>query len=849
MLIKGRIASLIVIVLFITVNTCHSQNSASEISQKYRSWILGSASIDYSHALIQQRYKAIIKNAEEAERKYQRDKNKDGIPDVLLSAPFNVSNDKNKVSTLLSNYLFPLSLAYHLAPSEKYGLSNTYYQSEKVEQQLLEIFNNLHAHGWTAGVDIGVLHMDKYPQTGYIGYYSGLSLRCLGYALSVFLNKELLQEYGILDRELATLDFISKEVGPEYETPILWQQNGFNTDAVRSMFNVRWCYILSMKNSQDQQQELIYFSKLLNKSLQIADGWADMIKPDFMGYHHKGAYLTAYAPFGFHVASILVAHLDGTTYQVSQQAINNLSQAVLHTRIYCNKYDAPRSAAGRFPDKLGSSVKNLPAFMYLSHLTSPYQHELKGAFNRLWDEDFDGFKNDYLNNVKCGISYTGSMGEIEQSLMLAMSDVVAEEDPNGFWYYPYGGLGIYRQNDWLVSFNGCSKYIWDYESSKGGENQFGRFSRAGVLRIMAGGSPISAEGSGYHNSGWDWCKLPGATTVDMPFELMKQKKYKNSHRLFTTESYLGAVHIDGQHAVAAIKYNAPVSYDTPLKKLKADKSFFFFEDYIVAMGTNIQGLSDGNYPVQTTLFQNGLPKINSPSSLNGEKLTKAYHQEIKEKEVFLSDAQGHAYYIPKAAHLIVEHKIQSAPSDDGRRNGSGYFTNARLMHGSEPEKESYLYFIHVNGGSEGAEKLVSSHKYLFSIVQYNKHAHIVRYLKNKVTAYALFKAQVSLNDEIVEESNVACLAMIKNIDDENIELVVQNPELGKIDEVTSYNEINEKIGHASSSVQAVELTLKGQWQMNQKSDEVSIVKQDELHTVVRFNCFDGQRVISCLKKK
>ena len=65
-----------------------------------------------------------------------------------------------------------------------------------------KIFNNLNAHGWTVGVDIGVLHMDKYPQTMYIGYYSVISLRCLGYALYVFLNKDVLHQSGVLEREL-----------------------------------------------------------------------------------------------------------------------------------------------------------------------------------------------------------------------------------------------------------------------------------------------------------------------------------------------------------------------------------------------------------------------------------------------------------------------------------------------------------------------------------------------------------------------------------------------------------------------------------------------------------------------
>lgn len=852
--LKMRIT--IVTTLFILVscwaaaNATDSVSGVSQIALKYRHWVLGSSAIDYSNPLIQVRYKEIIKTIELADQKYGKDKNKDGIPDVLFSNSITIPRDTKQLSDLFSKYLFPLSLGYHLRPAEEHGLRNAYYQNEKVRQQILELFNNLNEYGWTEGIDIGVLHMDRYPETGYIGYYSGMSLRCLGYALSVFLNKDLLQESGLLQRELSTLNFISKEIGPAFDTPVLWKQNGFNTDAVRSMFNVRWCYILSLPEDDTcRSGELAYFSKMLNKSLQIADGWADMIKPDFLGYHHQGAYLNAYAPHGYHAASIFVSLLKGTSYQVSRQAIDNLSQAVLQTRIYSNKYDGPRSTAGRFPDNLNAVLRNIPPFAYLAQVESPYQQELQGAFMRLWDEDFDGFRKAYLKNVTCAISYTGSLGELEQSIALASNGMMAEKHPTGFWYYPYGGLGIYRQDDWLVSFSGCSKYIWDYESSKRGENQFGRFARAGVLRIMAGGDPVSAEASGYVQAGWDWCKLPGATTVDMPFEAMKQEKYKESHRQFTPESYLGGVQIDGNSAVAAIKYVAPVSYDTPLRKLNANKSVFFFDDFIVAVGTNIQAESDTDYPVRTTLFQNGMKDLKTETTINGKKFAKAYSMKLVNEAVCLTDAQGHAYYVPHASQLIIDRKIQSAPDDGNKKRGSGAFTSACLMHGSRPDDESYLYYIKVRGGAQGAKDLSKNVNRYFHIIQQDETAHVVHFVEGQVTGYALLKAHQPTKDDLLLQTDVPCVAMIKERDGNAISLAVQNPELGIIDQPCSYNEIHDHYTHAPSTVQPVQLTLKGEWQLSESADNVAIVRQDAELTIVRFNCLYGKRIQARLHKK
>ncbi|WP_430812248.1 MULTISPECIES: chondroitinase family polysaccharide lyase [unclassified Carboxylicivirga] len=832
-----------------SANESTEPDQITMIAKNYRHWILGSDTIDYSNPFVQVRYKEMMKNVRAAYELYERDKNQDGHPDILFDTSISVPQSTKQLSSFFSKYLFPLSLGYHLKPAEEYGLNNPYYHNKQVRERLLTLFNNLHQQGWKSGIDIGVLHMNRYPETGYIGYYSGMSLRCLGYALSVFLNQDLLQNEGLLKRELNTLDFISKEIGPQYNTPILWQQKGFNTDAVRSMFNVRWCYILSLPaNAPGRQEQMTYFSKMLNKSLQIADGWADMIKPDYLGYHHQAAYLNAYAPHGYHAASIFVHQLNNSPYQVGNKAINNLTQALLHSRIYCNLYDAPRSAAGRFPDRLNTLVKNIPAFVYLSQIQSPHQQELKGAFMRLWQPDVNDFQKDYLKQADCAIVYTASLGEIEQSATLAASGIQPEPSPNGFWYYPYGGLGIYRQANWQVSFSGCSRYIWDYESSKRGENQFGRFARAGVLRILAGGHPVSAASSGYVEKGWHWCRLPGATTIEIPFNNMKQDTYKDSHRKFTSESYLGGLHIDENTAMVSLKYNAPLYNNTPINELKANKSFFFFDDYIVALGTNIKGQSKNDYPVQTTLFQNGMDNIKVETTVNGKVHKNAWAKTFTNESVSLCDAQGHAYFVPHAPTLCIERTRQSAPDDENKATHTGSFTSARLMHGAAPNDASYLYFIQVHGGKEGAQSLARHHQDMFTVSQQDSIAHIVSYQAERVSAYAILKSHDQFQDKWLQRSNTPCLLMIKEQTNERIRLAIQNPDLGKLEKTYSYKRINRDFAHAPSTVQPVEITLQGIWKLAARDQRIDNIEHRGNQTLIRFNCFDGQAIQVELQK-
>ena len=57
---------------------------------------------------------------------------------------------------------------------------------------------------------------------------------------------------------------------------------------------------------------------------------------------------------------------------------------------------------------------------------------------------------------------------------------------------------------------GCDcRFLWDFESSKD-ENVFGMFSSHGALLVA--NSEKSLEVHDVEN-GWDWAKVPGATTI------------------------------------------------------------------------------------------------------------------------------------------------------------------------------------------------------------------------------------------------------------------------------------------------------------------------------------------------
>ncbi|TKG94239.1 hypothetical protein EYV94_13225 [Puteibacter caeruleilacunae] len=800
------------------------------IEKKYREWLIGSTTTNYNNPHTQKRYLSILEYVKSAEDKFDNFK---FTPDNKFD--FSEKTGQKEARAIFAEVLFPLSLGYHLPgdPNRK----NPYYHNKSIEKKIIFLYNYLKGKGFQEGIDMQYGSTQKYYETGIIAFGGSMGNNVLGYGLSVFLNKELLAKNNMLEAELKTLNWISAVVGPQFDFPRLWEVKGFNTDGVRSMINNRLCYILSLpKDNSNRDDEAKYFSRLLDKALQIADGCADMIKSDYMGYHHKNAYLSAYATNGFHTASLFLYLLEGTSYQVGEKAIDNLANAVLHMRIYCNKYDCPRALAGRFPHNLGTLIKNMQSYAYLAEVKSPYQNTMKAAFARLWNPEYKDFTSQYIQGVNCKIMYHGSIGAIDMATKLAARNITPESDPNGFWFYPYGGLGVYRKDNWLLSFKGNSKYIWDFEA-KGAANPYGRFASAGTLRILAGGKTVSAENSGYTTKGWNWTRLPGATTFDMPYDAMSYKKTRSR----TPESFLGGVDIDGTNAIVSMKYDAPLS------SLALNKSYAIFDDYVVAMGSGIQAPND-KYSVQTTLFQNGMKNIDVQTTIDGKVYDSKQTKELNKANTTLTDAQGHAYYIPQQCNIQVDRGIQKAPLTKATEIEKGNYTSARILHGKQPDNDSYLYFIQINGGKNGAKYLANNQDNLFNIIQHDNTAHIVRYAKTYSTAYALFTENKSTNDELVKQTDTPCLMVIQTNSDNQIQLAIQNPELGKF-EGKNAGDYEDYGWHDKSTVQPVKVTLNGNWKIQTNNDNISVVSNSNNSTEIQFDCYDGQPINTTLIKR
>ena len=836
------------ICIFLSVFTYATADEIQTISDKYRTWIVGSDATDYSNPLVRERLTAILDAAQKAhEAYYNYDfsnlepydfESKKNVDDKVKTGKVDKQkNDKSELNSpkkISSDMLFPLSLVYHVKGNK--ANQNPYYHNRTTLKIILDIFDYLNKKGWVKGENI-MIKTSNYKDNGFVEYGgSDAGLGGLGYTLSLFLMQNELKTKGIFDTQLQMVDWMSQSVGPAFDTPILWEEPGFNSDGIRAIFNQRLCYIFSLpQNSPEREKEMLYFQKMMNKSLKIANSWNDMIKPDFIGYHHKNPYMSAYSVHGFHSAAIYCYLLNNTKYHVSDEVVSNLSNALLAYRIYSNKYDVPRSVTGRFPNKLNTLQENFPAFMYMANLNNnPLSSTLKAAFMRLWNPNDDSFKSEFLTNVKSSICYFGSIGAMEACNKLVAENVKPESDPNGYWFYPYAGMTIYRQQNWMAAWKGVSKYIWDYEGTAV-QNRYGRFNGSGVLQIYASGNPVSAAESGYEIDGWNWCRLPGATTFDMPADAM----FSGKHRNFVPETYLGGVKLNERCGLSAM------SYQDPQSSLRANKTLFFVDNYIFALGSDICSTNE-IYPVQTTITQLGIGDGKSVSYFNN-KAVKGTSAEIEATEgnsLSYVDAKGHSYYFPTGANLTFSRAEHNELLERGKAIKAGNYETCRIMHGLNPKSDGYQYVIAVNGGEKEAKNLKQNFDKLFRVDQLDATAHIITYLPENTTAFAVRKAGNMLKSNLLKYVDTPCIFVLKQ-DNKNCVISLSNPEFGRTDKFYTFSQVdreNPEIFRAKSKICPVNITLKGKWELQSETKEAKIIENQNNETTIKFECFDGKTI-------
>jgi len=719
---------------------------------------------------------------------------------------------------------------------------NAYYLDPTIKDLYFQSLEYLYGRGIKAGMTFhrnSTRQLNNPPPPGCANIVD-MDLRMGSYCQAALLMEEHAAGEPIFSDalELVTfLEMLGKSSGHvyywiPYETPT--NLSGLvQSDALQIYSDVTFVSAMLETNTARRGELLADAQMVFTDSLKTIPGWADTIKPDFVGFHHRGIYGNAYTGGFMPQAAFGVYALRDTPFAVEDASVENLRQLALTYRLYCQKYAMPFGIRGRMPNST-DHIKGQAFGTYVLFASGLALDDaaMRPVFERLWDPAEIGM--DFVFDGGRGKILRG-MYAVDMAKELDARTIVPEPDPSGFWMKPYGALAIHRRDHWMAAVKGHSKYVWDYENGGGDENVYGQFASHGMLTIFGSGSPVTDIDSGYNvDTGWDWYRQPGTTALHFPIagapDVME-------HRTFSAETFLGGVSVDGQNGVFGMALNDPEFPDGTAINLVAQKSVFFSDDLIVMLGTGISG-GDGTHAVETTLFQSCHTASGQTMQKNGVAFSDGSETITTHSALTLADPFGNGYYIPDAYGMTLFQGIQNSYDDNGVKPTSGDYSTVVFGHGLAPSAAVYEAAIVVQGSAVALAADPDSH---YQVQRMDSNVHQVFFPQANQTAYSFFGAVENTN-ALIEWVDTPCLAMTEPVSN-GWKISVANPDLGFVSEeqVVTFDWINDadERQYLPSTERPVDLRVQGLWELAGTSTNVAVVRYENGGTVLRFVCIHG----------
>jgi len=802
-------------------------SNINAIKTKYRNWLTGE-NVDYSKSQVNERYNRFLSS---------------GIAAKNLSAynfanpgaawDFTVSADQSAYQVLVEQKLIRLVFLYQLKGSA--STPNPDYHSPAVKDLILSLFNYMKAKGISSATNFDYLVIPETQEVITSGH--GVALRSSAYATAIFLMKEELIAAGEFEHHMGALNALTAFISSAYSNFSV-ANPGFNSDVIRTSIQQRFCYVLSQDDSESSKLDnMDFLKKFIDNALKISNGWNDCIKPDFITYHHRGAYSNSYGAEALHQSSILNMMLKNTTYELNAETQSNLKNAILNYSKFSKGFEMPLGLAGRFPNNTDAINDLRPALAYL-YISDPVANADAGReFIRLWG--VSSTSNTALlrmNTLSIIMAYsTGGVMDILQTLNSGLAPLpeIAEVQ----FSFPYAGLSVHKYNGFQASAKGTSKHIWHFEGSST-ENIFGRYTSAGALELLTSGNPVTRSANGYAENGWDWSHIPGTTVASLPLNVLGT----GTMREMNGKPFLAHASLDN-NGIFGMDYK-DVNSATIMTALKSN---FFFKNIILCLASNIKD-TNGTYPIHTTLFQTALTDANTATYVNDTAATGLNFTQTQTTGAFwATDGIGNGYVIPSNSNntdpVTITRSVQNSRNANNTADTSGNFAKAYINHGIAPTAGKFQYAVIMQGGQTGTKQLADNFASYFKIYHQNSQAHIVQYIPDGIFGYVIFNAANVFAYDAVVSVDKPAIVMTQKVDGgSKLKVSLTNPNMGLLAANESYNwrqiSTQNAILNKVPQIDPVKLTLAGIWELAAPADNITTVINGA-NTEVTFNTING----------
>ncbi|MDO6518132.1 chondroitinase family polysaccharide lyase [Zobellia uliginosa] len=685
---------------------------------------------------------------------------------------------------------------------------------------------------------------------GWIHHYSYVVRE---HAPAFFLMQNVLEENNRLEEvtDLMKWMYSFNQVYREDMAYMVKGRVGNDSDDAQGLVRPRLLSALVMKNSPEKVRDLRHYSSYMsNVSTAYAGALDEILKADGTVCRHAGHTL-GYGGRGAHGLISVAYLLADSPFYMKDEAVGRIKKAIqtYFNSVFTPELKNPRAFDNiRFnPYTVPEHFYNLPALAALSG--SSFDAEMADLYDwlislRKKPDPMDAYWADKLNEV------SRERKSFEQPKYQVMS---------------YSSLGVKRHgNEWMTAVRGHSKYVYPCESWGPSYFAYPLFIANGFLDVSYWNDLGSTNPEkGIWINGYDWHRWPGATTVRLPYDQMitnpGQIQDEGGEYLFSDQPFVGGVSSQEGSGVFVFPFKGHDAFN--IQSFSGKKSYFFFDDYVVCLGSNIKsGLKD--YDVETTILQNQI-KADVPLTLScGPVSAFPYEKSLRSTKPFwMVDNRGTGYYIPsvpKNTTLNFQRKEQTNPDAHGEKEVKGKFTTVWFNHGKAPQDISYSYAIMADSDPQKMAAFASAMKGKdkpYEIVQQDEKAHIVKASKLSSTAYAIYDESLVLKKGKVTKVNRPATFVVKEESD-GIKLALSDPDFniyeGQDDRLPDGSRVELAVYgrewfYWPTRPTTLQLTLKGQWKIKEQIAEIEtvankkakVISSSKKETVIEFECRDG----------
>ncbi|MBN2211924.1 MAG: polysaccharide lyase 8 family protein, partial [Sedimentisphaerales bacterium] len=498
------------------------------------------------------------------------------------------------------------------------------------------------------------------------------------------------------------------------------------------------------------------------------------VKPDYSFHQHGNQLQTgAYGSgFALDVGEYLI-YVTNTSYMLAESQLDVYANYILVGTAwsrYRNRYDI--SVRGRNITRGDEYYNCLP--------TGPDLGELSLAqIPGWWQQSAVALaKRSFATNPDIDSTLWGGTKRYRyHNVSSYIKNLQTEPTPAKLWkgykHFNYSEHSVSRRNDWYASMRMLSNRCVSTENTNN-ENKKGWCLSDGVTWIYLTNNEYTTNNV---MPTLDWQRLPGITVERKPRSAGEGFGYG-------TEAFVGGTGTD-DFGVSAMKFNANASEVTALK------SYFFFDDEMVCLGTDIQCPTTN--PIETVVDQrrmlDGAPGV----TINGTLNTDAADWEQTLSNPTWVQANDMGYYFPTPCNVMVSRQMQSGEWHDLTVNNFpplSVFTNdiltLRFEHGVTPTDGQYAYAV--IPGADTATMAAYTAQAPFAILAQDEKAHAVRDISTNAVGIVFWEA----GKIGAVRTNYPCIVFYRHVGDV-LTVTVSEPARTTDDFWLTFNELYEPV--------------------------------------------------------